>query len=81
MSSADLKQCLFAGAAIFPAAVLSFGQISTTAFSGTVYGASGAVVVGARVTALNDATGVALTQLTNHAGLYSFPRWPWELTA
>lgn len=55
------------------AGVLSFGQTSTTALSGTVYDATGAVVVGANVTAVNDATGVPLKQVTNNAGLFSFP--------
>lgn len=60
-------------AGIFLAGVLCFGQTSTTALSGTVYDASGAVVVGANVTFVNDATGVPLKQVTNSAGLYSFP--------
>ena len=72
MSSAFLRS-LTIGAGILLAAASSFAQISTTAFSGTVYDSTGAVVVGAKVTAVNDATGVPLTQLTNNAGLYSFP--------
>ena len=59
--------------ALFVFTVFSFAQTSTTALSGTVYDATGAVVVGAGVTAANDATGVALKQVTNNAGLYSFP--------
>lgn len=55
------------------AGVSCFSQGSSTAFSGSVYDSSGAVVVGANVTALNDATGVPLKQVTNSAGLYSFP--------
>src|SRR5579871_3461931 len=57
---------VFAGASCF-------SQSSTTALSGSVYDASGAVVVGANVTAVNDATGAPLKQVTNSAGLYSFP--------
>jgi hypothetical protein len=38
-----------------------------------VYDATGAVVVGANVTAVNDATGVPMKQITNNAGLFSFP--------
>jgi len=55
------------------AGVSCFSQGSSTAFSGSVYDSSGAVVVGANVTALNDATGVPLKQVTNNAGLFSFP--------
>ena len=67
------KNALLLGAGVFLSAALSFSQTSTTALSGTVYDSSGAVVVGARVTALNAATGVDLKQVTNSAGLYSFP--------
>lgn len=48
-------------------------QTSTTELSGTVYDSSGAVVTTAIVTVVNTATGIALKQLTNTAGLYSFP--------
>lgn len=68
-----LRSVLLLGAGVVLLAALSFSQTSTTALSGTVYDASGAVVVGASVTAVNDATGVAMKQLTNSAGLYSFP--------
>ena len=61
------------GAGLLLAAALSFSQVSTTTLSGTVYDASRAVVVGAKVTAVNGATGVALTQTTNGSGLFSFP--------
>jgi hypothetical protein len=67
------KSALLLGAGVLLSAALSFSQTSTTALSGTVYDSSGAVVVGASVTSENDATGVALKQLTNSAGLYSFP--------
>src|SRR5579872_149555 len=60
-------------AGMLMAGVLCFGQTSTTALSGTIYDSSGAVVVGANVTFVNDATGVPLKQVTNSAGLYSFP--------
>src|SRR5262249_45399876 len=58
---------------VLMAAAVSLAQISTTAFSGTVYDSTGAVVAGAKVTAVNDATGVPFTQITNGVGLYSFP--------
>lgn len=71
--SSFAKTALLLGAGFILTAALSFSQTSTTALSGTVYDSSGAVVVGATVTMLNDATGVALKQSTNTAGLYSFP--------
>ena len=53
----------------------SFGwaQTSTTELSGTVYDSTGAVVTGAVITVANTATGSSLKQITNSAGLYSFP--------
>src|SRR5258708_3004047 len=71
-----LRSALLIGAGVLLTAALSFSQTSTTALSGTIYDSSGAVVAGATVTATNDATGVALTQTTNNAGLYSFPSIP-----
>jgi hypothetical protein len=67
------KQALAVGAGMIISAALALSQTSTTALSGTVYDSSGAVVAGASVTVVNDATGVALKQLSNSAGLYSFP--------
>src|SRR5947209_7415873 len=71
--SSPSKSALLLGVGILLTATLSLAQTSTTALSGTVYDSSGAVVVGAAVTATNDATGVALKQSTNNAGLYAFP--------
>ena len=71
--SSGSKSALLTGSGILLAAVLSFSQVATTALSGTVYDATRAVVAGAKVTAVNDATGVPLTQTTNSAGLFSFP--------
>jgi hypothetical protein len=67
------RGAIFLIAGVVCSALSSFAQTSTTALSGTVYDSSGAVVVGAAVTATNDATGVALKQTTNTAGLYAFP--------
>src|SRR5277367_888315 len=50
-----------------------WSQTSTTEMSGTIYDSTGAVVIGAVVTVANTATGTSLKQLTNSAGLYSFP--------
>jgi hypothetical protein len=52
-------------------ATVSLAQ--TSSLSGTVYDPSGAVIGGAAVKAVHDATGVTFTQITNEAGLYSFP--------
>ena len=55
------------------AAAFCFGQTSATQISGTVYDNSGAILSGAVVTSVNDATGATLKQLTNSAGLWAFP--------
>ena len=54
-------------------AILCHGQTSTSTLTGSVYDNSGAVIVGAAVTAANDATGATMKQLTNSAGLFVFP--------
>ena len=48
-------------------------QTSTSSISGTVSDTSGAVVPGAAVTLLNEATGVVNVQTTTQVGVYSFP--------
>ena len=58
-------------ACVLLSATLAFAQTST--ISGTVYDPSGAVVGGADITAVSDATGVTFRQVTNEVGLYSFP--------
>ena len=50
----------------------SFGQTSTTQFSGTVTDSSGSLVPAASVTATNEATGLKYTLTTTGAGFY---RW------
>ena len=52
------------------------GQTSTSLISGTIFDSSGAVVAGASVTALNEATGALLKQVSNNTGLYAFPSIP-----
>ena len=54
----------------------SFGQTSTTQFSGTVTDSSGSLVPAATVTATNEATGLKYTLTTTGAGLYAFPSIP-----
>jgi len=56
--------------------VCAWAQTNTSRISGTVKDSSGAVIAGAKVTAKNDATGIAQTQTTTEAGLYSFPSLP-----
>ncbi len=52
------------------------GQTSASLLTGTVFDKSGAVVTGASVTALNEATGSMLKQISNNAGLFAFPSIP-----
>ena len=54
-------------------AALSFGQTSTTQLSGSVYDNTGAVLPAASVTVTNEATGITQKELSNSAGLFSFP--------
>ena len=54
------------------AASVAFAQAGRGSISGLVSDPSGAVVNGAKVTALNHATGVELHTVTSDAGLYSF---------
>lgn len=56
---------LFAGSA-------AFGQAGRGSISGTVTDSSGAVVAGAQVVVVNQATGVKLHTTSSSAGLYSF---------
>ncbi len=52
---------------------MTFSQTNTSRITGTVTDSTGAVIPGATVTAINEATGVSNTQVTNDSGLYSFP--------
>jgi len=61
-------------AVLFAAGIVHAGV--TASISGTVTDASGAIVVGATVTAINVDTGVATTQTTNAQGFYSFQSIP-----
>ncbi|PYS84308.1 MAG: TonB-dependent receptor [Acidobacteria bacterium] len=66
--------CLFF--LLLVAATGAAAQTSTSRITGTVTDTAGAVVVGATVTALNEATGIRQTQTTTDAGLYSFASLP-----
>jgi hypothetical protein len=57
-------------------ATAALAQTSTSRITGTVFDSTGAVVPGATITALNEATGIAQTQTTTEAGIYSFPSLP-----
>ncbi|MFL6332092.1 MAG: carboxypeptidase regulatory-like domain-containing protein [Pyrinomonadaceae bacterium] len=57
-------------------AAVASAQTSTSRIAGTVFDSTGAVVPGATVTALNEATGISQTQTTTDAGLYSFASLP-----
>src|SRR5216117_2948535 len=49
-----------------------FSQSSNGTISGTVADSSGAVLPGVAVTAINNATGVVTTVISNEAGAYNF---------
>jgi hypothetical protein len=67
----------FLGAVAFLLSVaLATAQTSTSQISGTVRDASGAVVAGATVTLLNEATGITQKQTTTDGGVYAFPAIP-----
>ncbi len=54
-------------------ATFAFAQSGKGSLSGTVTDASGANVIGAKVSAKNSQTGVTLETVTTSAGLYGFP--------
>ncbi len=67
-----VRNFLFVCAVFLCAGSIALGQAGRGSISGLVTDPSGAVVNGAKVTALNHATGVALRTVTSEAGLYSF---------
>jgi len=64
---------LCAAFALVCVGVRAQNAISTGSISGQVTDTSGGAVVGATVTAVNEAAGVKLTTKTNGTGFYSFP--------
>ena len=50
----------------------AYAQVTTSQIHGTVTDASGAVVPGAKITALNTSTGIAVETITDHSGYYLF---------
>jgi hypothetical protein len=72
--SSNFKQKLTIAAVLLLALTLPaqlFCQTTTSSLSGTVTDASKAVLPGASVTAINDATGIKATATTNSAGIYN----------
>lgn len=63
-----LSVCVF----LLCASSVALAQAGRGSISGLISDPSGAIVKGAQVTALDQATGVALHTVTSEAGLYSF---------
>jgi hypothetical protein len=66
-----LSKSLLALALVLMACIPSFAQTITGTITGTVTDPSGAVVAGAKVTAINVLTGVQTPTTTNPSGIYS----------
>ncbi len=67
---------LISGMSLLISASAVSAQTGTSRISGTVTDSSGAVIPGAAVTAVSEATGVTYTQVTTDAGLYAFTSLP-----
>ncbi len=57
---------------VFHCAASAFGQAVRGSISGLVTDQTGAIIPGATVKAVNDATGVARSTVTSDGGLYTF---------
>ncbi|MFN2493872.1 MAG: carboxypeptidase regulatory-like domain-containing protein [Pyrinomonadaceae bacterium] len=57
-------------------ASVATAQTGTSRIAGTILDSTGAVVAGATVTVMNEATGISQTQTTNDAGAYAFSSLP-----
>ncbi len=66
------KRNLVLIAAVFLMAVMAWGQGAVGTITGNVTDASGAAVIGAKVSATNTGTGAETTAMTNETGLYRF---------
>lgn len=64
------------GASIFAGSLLAQSEVGGANLSGTVTDPSGAAVVGAKVAAVNQATGFERATATNEAGIYNLLRLP-----
>ncbi len=67
-----VRNLLFVSILFLCAGSVAFAQAGRGSISGLVSDPSGAIVNGAKVTALNHTTGVAVHTVTDQAGLYSF---------
>ena len=63
-------------AALFPLAAMMLAQVNTASLTGLVRDSSEAVIIDAKVTATNTATGVERTALTDSAGYYFLANLP-----
>src|ERR1044071_5968971 len=61
---------------IVVSATIATAQTGTSHITGSVTDSTGAVVPGASVTAMNEATGVKSTQTTTDSGVYAFSSLP-----
>lgn len=68
-----LRSICFPFVGVVLLATWGLAQTSTTELSGAIYDTSGALLPGVAVTAVNEATGITLKQISNSAGAYSFP--------
>src|SRR5262245_16770554 len=72
------------GAILLMVSAAAWGQLSTAELTGRVADQSGGVVIGARVSLRNTATGVERSTQTNEQGTYVFPAvqpGPYSVTA
>ena len=65
------RNSVIAGA-FLSTAVAAFGQAGRGAISGLITDPSGAIVPGAKVTAVEQATGTKLSTVSTAAGIYTF---------
>ena len=68
-----MHRSLFALAVFFGVTAGAFAQTTSTTILGTVSDPSGAVVAGAKISAINKGTGVKREDVTSTTGDYSFP--------
>src|SRR5207244_11657103 len=67
-----MKRFVAVGLLLLLLAMPAFSQSTNATVSGTVGDATGAVLPGVEITAVNNATGVVTTVLSNEAGAYNF---------
>src|SRR5437762_8833451 len=67
-----MRRLLVAAVLCLLVSVVSFSQTINATLGGTVSDASGALIPGVTIKAVNSATGITTTALTNEAGAYQF---------